>query len=164
MLLKQTNQNLIIVSGLRGFGLLFLLLGAFIVNVQAQVDAKKAHLPVLQDYRGIKIGMAASDVRAKLGKAQSDDKDGFLYVFSDDESAQILVDGEQKVRTISVMFGGDNPKPIKCEDIFGKNVEAEKQANGALYKLVKYTEAGYWVSYSRMAGDKPSVMMVMQKF
>lgn len=163
MFAKQKNQNSIIVSALRVSWVLLLLLWALAGSGQAQTDAKKAHLPILQEYKGVKIGMMAADVRAKLGKAQSDDKDGLFYVFSDDESAQILIDAQQKVRCVSVMYSGENLKPLSFEEVFGKNVEPEKKPDGALYKLVKYTEAGYWVSYNRMPGDKATVIVVMQK-
>lgn len=160
---KQINRNSITVSFFRISCLLFSVLWLLAAIAPAQIAPKKTRLPVLQDYKGIKIGMTASEVREKLGKAQSDDKDGFLYVFSDDESAQILVDGDQKVRTLSIMYGGDNQKPMKFEEIFGKDVEPEKQAGGAIYKLVKYEQAGYWISYNRMAGDKPTTILVIQK-
>ena len=163
MLAKQKNQNSIIVSILRASWFLLLLLVLLLISGQAQTNGKKAESPILQDYKGIKIGMTAADVRAKLGKAQSDDKDGFLYVFSDEETAQIMVDGEQKVRTVSVMYSSDNPKPPKFEDVFGKTAQPEPQTGGSIYKLVKYPEAGYWVSYNRMAGDKPTIMVIMQK-
>ena len=32
-----------------------------------------------------------------------------------------------------------------------------------MHKMVTYTEAGYWVSYSRTAGDSPLVIITMQK-
>lgn len=163
MLAKQKKQNSIIIRTSRIFGVLLVLLWALSVNGQAQTAQKKAHLPILQDYKGIKIGMTAADVRAKLGKAQSDDKDGFLYVFGEEETAQILLDNEQKVKTVSVMYDGANLKAPKFEDIFGKEVTPEKQDSGAVYKMVKYADAGYWVSFNRAAGDKSMTILVMQK-
>ena len=163
MLAKQKNQNSLTVRRWRVFWVLPLLLGVLAAGVQAQTNSKKAALPVWQEYKGIKIGLTADEVRAKLGKAQSDDKDGFLYVFPEDESAQILVGADQKVRTISVMYGSECLKAPKFEDIFGTAVHPEPQTGGAINKLIKYTEAGYWVSYNRLAGDKPSVMVIMQK-
>jgi hypothetical protein len=163
MLAKQKKQNSIIVSASKIFGVLLVLLWALSINAQAQTGQKKANLPILQEYKGIKIGMTAADVRAKLGKAQSDDKDGFLYVFGDEETAQILLDNEQKVKTVSVMYESGNLKAPKFEDIFGKEVAPEKQDGGAVYKMIKYADAGYWVSYNRAAGDKAMTILVMQK-
>lgn len=163
MLAKQFYQNSIIASFLKVSWILLLLLWVLVASAQAQTDPKQKNLPVFQDYKGVKIGMTADEVRQKLGAAKSDDKDGFLYVFDDDETAQILLDAAQKVRTVSIMYGGDNPKPPMCVDIFGKTVEPEKKANGSLYKLIQYENAGYWISYNRMSGDKPATMVVIQK-
>jgi hypothetical protein len=161
MLAQRKNQNSIIASLFKACGLLFLLLLLSAINGQAQTSKKD--IPVLQDYKGVKIGMTADEVRAKLGKAKSDDKDGFFYTISDFETVQVLLDGQQKVRAISIMYDGESPNPMKFEDVFGKSVEPEKQASGAIYKLVNYPDSGYWVSYNRMAGEKPMTIVVMQK-
>ena len=162
MLAKQKNQNSIIISLFKVFCLLSLVLLALTTSSRAQTSAKKA-TPIFLDYKGVKIGMKADEVRAKLGKAKSDDKDGFLYTVSDVETVQIILDAEQKVRTISIMFDGENQNPMKFEDVFGKSVEPEKQANGTIYKMVNYPDSGYWVSYNRMAGDKAMTIVVVQK-
>jgi outer membrane protein assembly factor BamE (lipoprotein component of BamABCDE complex) len=165
MLAKQNDQNSITVSFIKISWILILLLWALVSGVQAQTAAKKTNLPFLQDYKGVKIGMTAAEVREKLGKPASEDKEGLLYVFDNDtETTQIIIDAEQKVRTVSVMFTGDNLKPLMFEQVFGKTVQPEAQPNGAITKLVKYADAGCWVSYNRMAGDKPTIMVVMQKF
>ena len=135
----------------------------------AQSDAPKAAtennkavlMPVLTNYKEIKIGMAADEVKERLGKAKVEDKDGFYYEISDDESAQILLDADKKVRFISVMYSGENSP--KFEDVFGKETAVETQPDGRIYKLIRYPEAGYWVAYSRTAGDKPTVTVTMQK-
>ena len=43
---------------------------------------------------------------------------------------------------------------------------AELTANpdGRIYRLVRYPKVGYWVSYSRTAGDSPLVTVMMQKY
>jgi hypothetical protein len=41
--------------------------------------------------------------------------------------------------------------------------ELEARPDGSLYKLVRYPKAGYWVSYSRTAGNSPIVSVTMQK-
>ena len=159
---RQKNQNSIINSFFKLSCLFFLLLWVVIGSAQAQTGSKKI-TPVFLDYKGIKIGMPADDVRARLGKAKSDDKDGLFYTISEIETVQIIFDAQQKVRTMSIMFDGENLNPLKFEDVFGKSVEPEKQAGGSIYKLISYPDAGYWVSYNRMAGDKPMTVVVMQK-
>lgn len=117
--------------------------------------------PVLVEYKAVKIGMTADEVRERLGKAEIDDKDGFYYRFSDDEFVQIRLDEDKKVRVLSTTYlGGNAPKFV---DVFGPGMSEEAGGDGSVYKLVRYPEAGYWVAYSRTAGGKPSVTVTMQK-
>ena len=37
-------------------------------------------------------------------------------------------------------------------------------ADGRMYRLVRYPKVGYWVSYSRTAGDSPLITVMMQKY
>jgi len=124
---------------------------------------KAVMMPVLQSYREVKIGATADEVRDKLGKGKIDDKDGFFYEIDDDEMAQIRLDADKKVRLISITYASDNKNTPQFEDVFGTDVKAEPGADGMIYKLVNYPEAGYWIAYSRTAGDKPTVTVTMQK-
>jgi len=117
--------------------------------------------PVLTEYKAVKIGTAADEVRDKLGKAEIDDKDGFYYRFSDEEFAQIRLDKTGKVRLVAVTYADGNAP--KVADIFGAEAKLEAKPDGSIYKLVRYPEAGYWVAYSRTAGEKPTVTITMQK-
>lgn len=134
-------------------------------NATAQTPVVKSATivlqPVLTGYKAIKIGTAADEVRDKLGKAEIDDNDGFYYRFSDDEFAQIRLDEDKKVRVLVVTYSGDNTP--KFTDVFGADAKLESQPDGSIYKLVRYPEAGYWVTYSQTAGEKPTVTITMQK-
>lgn len=157
------------------FGL-FLLIGLIVPafgqtteNTQAatiQTADKKSEkavlMPVLTDYKGIKIGATAEDVREKLGKAKIDDKDGFFYD-SNDELVQIRLDADKKVRFISVTYLNENKSVPQYVDVFGTEIPLAEKPDGSIYNLVRYPEAGYWVAYSRTAGEKPSVTVTMQK-
>ncbi len=39
----------------------------------------------------------------------------------------------------------------------------EAKPDGSAYKLVTYPRAGYWVAYSRTAGDEPLTIITMQR-
>ncbi len=131
--------------------------------MQTSETPKAVMMPVLKNYKEVKIGATADDVRDKLGKAKIDDKDGFYYEIDDDEMAQIRLGKDKKVRLISITYTSDNKNAPKFEDVLGTDVKAEPNADGKIYKLVRYPEAGYWVAYSRTAGDKPTVTVTMQK-
>ena len=131
-----------------------------------QIADKKSEtpvlMPVLVDYKGIKIGTTADEVRDKLGKAEIDDKDGFFYR-EDDEMVQIRLDADKKVRFVAFTFLNNNKNALKFADVFGAGTPEVAQPDGSVYNLVRYPEAGYWVAYSRTAGEKPTVTVTMQK-
>ena len=130
-----------------------------------QENTQKAVLqPVMTDYKGIKIGMTADEVRDKLDtKPKVSDKDGYYYVFSDEESAQITLDKNKKVRVISIMYSGKDTSAPKYEDVFGADVPVAEKPSGRIYNLVRYPAAGYWVAYNRSAGDSPTTTVTMQR-
>lgn len=140
------------------------------VEMKTQTDMQKTEtpkpvmMPVLEHYKEVKIGMTADEVRDKLGKAKIDDKDGFFYQIDDDEMAQIRLGKNKKVRLIAITYLKDNKNAPQFADVFGADVVAESQADGSVYKRVRYPEVGYWITYSRTAGDKPIVTITMQKF
>ena len=122
--------------------------------------AAKANVPVFTDYRGVTIGMTADEVRSKLDRAKEGDRQDFL-VFSDRESAQVYYDDQGRVMAISIDYFGDNSKAPTAEAVLGTALEPK--ADGSMYQLSRYPDAGYWVSYNRTAGDKPIVSITMQK-
>ena len=139
-----------------------------ISNAQEQVatvvnsSASKAptNAPVYSDYRGVSIGMTADDVHSKLNGIKKGNGQDFL-VLSEQESAQIYYDDKNKVSAISIDYIGDISKAPTPETVVGVALEA--RADGSMYKLNRYPEAGYWVSYNRTAGDKPIVTITIQK-
>ena len=125
-------------------------------NRAARADSAK---PVFSEYKGVHIGMSTDEVRKKLTdiKDKADDQD--FFVFSETESAQVFYQGG-KVYAISVNYVGVNGAP-KPKDVVGQEIRAK--ADGSLYQLVRYPEDGYWVSYSRTAGDAPLITVTVQK-
>lgn len=123
-------------------------------------NAAATDLPVFTDYRGVKIGMTAEEVRSRLDGLNKGQAQDFL-VFSERESAQIYYDDKGKVTAISIdYFGADSSAPSPVAVL---GVELQAKADGSMYQLNRYPEAGYWVSYNRTAGDKPIVTITMQK-
>ena len=119
-----------------------------------------ANAPVYTGYRGVAIGMTADEVRSKLdGLKKGDSQD--LLNFSEYESAQIYYDDKKKVTAISIDYIGDSSKAPTPETVLGVALQAK--ADGSMYQLNRYPEAGYWVSYNRTAGDKPIVTITIQK-
>jgi hypothetical protein len=129
------------------------------VNAKASSTAP-ANVPVFADYRGIKIGMNANEVRAKLDGIKKGDRQDRL-TFSVHESAQIYYDDKGNVTAISIDYFGDNSGAPTPESVLGASIQAKP--DGSMYQLNRYHDAGYWVSYNRTAGDKPIITITMQK-
>jgi hypothetical protein len=132
---------------------------------QAQTPQKRPSLgpdddPVFHDYRGVKIGWLADEVRKKLGSPANKGDEQDFYMFGEKETAQVLYDKGQ-VTAISVDFMNGAKEVITPEQVFGSDVEAKP--DGSKYKMVRYPKAGYWVSYSRTAGATPIVTITIQK-
>jgi hypothetical protein len=136
------------------------------VASQAQTSQKRAALapdedPVFQEYRGVKIGWLADEVRKKLGSPANKGEEQDFYIFGEKETAQVLYDKGQ-VTAISIDFMNGAKEVITPQQVFGADIEAKP--DGSKYKLVRYPKAGYWVSYSRTAGNTPIITVTIQRF
>jgi len=117
--------------------------------------------PAFSDFKGVRIGMTADEARKKLGspKDKADDQD--LYVFNDTQAVQVFYDKTGAVTAISIDFYSGASAIPAAKDVLG--TEAETRADGSLYRMMRYPKAGYWVSYSRAAGNSPTTTITMQK-
>jgi hypothetical protein len=124
-------------------------------------NQKSSPAPAYTNYRGIKIGMAADDIRKALGhlKDKSDTQD--LYVFSDVEDAQVYYDKDHHVTAISIDYMGAKSDAPTPEQVLGHSIQIK--ADGSAYALERYPEAGYWVSYNKTKGNDPIVTITLQK-
>lgn len=145
---------------------LLVVIGFSIAGVsQAQTTQRRAALapeedPVFHEYRGVKIGWIADEVRKKLGNPANKGDEQDFYIFGEKETAEFLYDKGQ-VTAISVDFMNGAKEVITPQQVFGADIEAKP--DGSKYRLVRYPKAGYWVSYSRTAGDTPIVTVTIQR-
>mgnify|MGYP003701056569 CR=1 FL=1 len=134
--------------------------GAIIAHAQSGAGEKKADKPLYSEYKGVRLGMEATEVRKKLGDpADKGDVQDF-FVFSDNESAQVFYT-KGKVMALSVNYVGDKSGAPLPKIVLGTDIEAKP--DGAMHKMVRYPEAGYWVSYNRTGGGDPMTTVTMQK-
>lgn len=118
--------------------------------------------PTFKEYRGAQIGMTADEIRKKLGSPADKGDEQDFYIFNEKETAQILYDKvTKKAVAISVDFLSGANGVITPQQVFGADIDAKP--DGSKYKLVRYPKVGYWISYSRTAGDTPIVTVTMQK-
>ena len=117
--------------------------------------------PVFHEYRSVKIGMTADEVRTKLKNPSDKSDEQDFFVFSENESAQVFYDKTKKVFAISVNFmngARDLPTP---KLVLGSDLAAKP--DGSMYRMVRYPKSGYWVSFSRTAGNSPLTTVTLQK-
>jgi hypothetical protein len=133
--------------------------GTSLARAQNSASDKKADKPLYIEYKGVRIGMEASEVRKKLGEPQDKSDVQDFYMFSDQETAQVFYD-KGKVMAVSVNYLSPKNAPLP-KVVLGVDIEAKP--DGGMFKLVRYPDAGYWVSYNRSGGDDPLVTVTMQK-
>jgi hypothetical protein len=143
--------------------LALLLLAALALSApraSAQDKQDKAEEPPFHEYKGVHIGMTTDEARKKLGSPTDKGDKQDSYVFNDKESCQVYYDDTKKVYAVAITFLGGNAIPLP-KSVLG--TEADSKPDGALYKLIRFPKVGYWVSYTRTAGDEPMTLITMQK-
>jgi hypothetical protein len=120
--------------------------------------------PVFSDYKGIRIGTTATEVLKLVDKKPTfEDKNGYFFIFNNGESAQVVLDVDRKVKIISVTYLGKDADPPAYTDVFGDNVPIKKNAEGKIYNVVNYRQAGFWVSYYGSMEKEPMTTITVQK-
>lgn len=132
----------------------------------ARATRNNAHVPAAQqplytEYRGVRIGMKAEEVRTKLGEPLQKADDMDFYVFLEGkEMAQIAYDASLAVKAVSVDYlGGVGAPDYKL--VVGPSVDLKP--DGSIYKLIRYESLGLWVYYNRTGGEVPIVTITIQK-
>jgi hypothetical protein len=148
-------------------GALLLLLLGIVAKGQTPahaIKATRAHTETQQllyrDYRGVRLGMTATEARAKLGEPMMKSNEQDYYVFSQNETAQIVYDAFQKVVTISTDYTGGVGAP-DYRTVVGAGALLQRP-DGSLFRMVQYESEGMWVSYNKSAAVVPVVTITLQ--
>jgi hypothetical protein len=160
-MVRISKSSIRIQFGIAAVVAALLLIASTSRQVQGAFQKGGEATPIFNEYRGVAIGMTADEVRKKLGipkdKGASDDS----FVFNDKEELRIVYDASHKVVTVSADFqSGAAGVPVP-KAVLGSDLEAK--ADGSMWKMVRYPKAGYWVSFSRTAGDSPLTSIMIQK-
>ena len=131
------------------------------IEVKDPGDTVIGASPVYRDFMGVTIGMDAGEVRSKLGHPKDKGERQDFFVFSDSHSAQVVYDDQGKVIIISADYVGKNSNAPSSQSVLGETVQAKQ--DGSIYQLKRYPKVGYWVAYSRTAGDNEIVTVTIQK-
>ena len=117
--------------------------------------------PVYKEFMGVTLGMTADDIRSKLGHLKNKSEQQDFFVFSESRTAQIVYDEKGQATIISVDYLSEDADAPSPESVLGEPAQAKP--DGSIFQRKRYPEAGYWVAYSRTAGDNPIITVTMQK-
>jgi hypothetical protein len=124
-------------------------------------EAGATQHPLYGEYKGVRIGMTADEARAKLGVPEMKGDDQDFYMFADTETAQIAYNAAHKVVCISIDYMGGVGAP-DYRNVVGAGIDVKP--DGSMYKLVRYEQLGFWVSYNRTASNSVvTVTITIQK-
>jgi hypothetical protein len=170
MIHNATNSLVLrLISCVALFGLFGVYLGTE-ASAQAKAPPKTSNAfnepattqqPPYSDYKGVRIGMSTEEARAKLGQPTREFESQDLYVVSETETAQIYYDATHRVNAITIDYLGDKTGAPDYKAIVGDNIEVKP--DGSTYKMVRYVQLGFWVSFSRTAGDFGIITVTIQK-
>jgi len=122
---------------------------------------KTTTVPAVRTVRDVQLGMSLDDVKKKLGKPDVQDDTGVLFSLSGGDSVQIALDEKKEVKVVAAIYAPGSKIAPSLKDIFGPDAV---DATGDTYKMERYPDAGYWISYSRSnSQDKPIVVVTMRK-
>lgn len=142
--------------------ILLLLLGALAKGqVRTPANSAQSHAQPARyrEYRGVRLGMTATEVRAKLGEPilKSDEQD--YFVMSSNETTQIGYDAAKKVSTISTDYSGGVGAP-DYRSVVGEILLIQRP-DGSNFAMVMYESEHFWVTYNKSASAVPVVTVTI---
>jgi len=110
-----------------------------------------------REYRGVRLGMTATEARAKLGEPslKSDEQD--FYILSANETVQLAYIGG-KVVTISTDYLGGIGAP-DYRNVVGDGLL--QRPDGSTFRMVLNDAEHFWVSYNKSATVVPTVTITI---
>jgi hypothetical protein len=144
--------------------LLLFALAAILANGQRVAPAttrtqSQPQQPLYKEYRGVRLGMSATEVRAKLGEPASKSDEQDFYVFSANETTQIAYNAAQKAVVISTDYTGGVSAP-DYRSVVGEG-PLEPRPDGSMFKMVMYDSERFWVSYYKSSATVPAVTITI---
>jgi hypothetical protein len=136
----------------------FFFIGLFLLLLLAVVA--KGQQPIYREYRGVRLGMTAVEVRAKLGEPVMKSNEQDYFVISATETTQVAYDAFQKVVTISTDYTGGVGAP-DYRSVVGEGTLLQKP-DGSFFRMMQYDSAGMWVIYNKSAATVPVVTITIQ--
>ena len=125
-----------------------------VVKAQTQIEHQ-----LYREYRGVRLGMTAVEVRTRLGEPAMKSNEQDFYILSANETAQVAYDTAQKVVTISTDYTGGVGAP-DYTSVVGDGVLLQRP-DGSLFRMVLYNSERFWVSYNKSSAPVPVVTVTI---
>lgn len=143
-------------------GAILLLLLGIVAKGQTQAPANKGisqiKQPIYREYRGVRLGMTATEARAVLGEPAMKSVEQDFYILSQNETTQIAYDAAQKVMTISTDYTGGVGAP-DAKAVVGEGFVL--RPDGSRFRMIIYDSERFWVSYNKSATVVPVVTITI---
>jgi hypothetical protein len=133
---------------------------SYAANVSAAFTTQTRDTPTFNAYKGVSIGMTIDEVRARMGNPKEPSESMDYYAPSDNEFIQIYYEAK-KVTAVTVTFSGKLDAAPDAKTVFGELPEVKP--DGGIFKMVRYPKAGYWISYNKITGSDPMIMIAIKK-
>lgn len=141
--------------------LTYLLIAALLLMLMGVIASRgnaQTKQPHYREYRGVHLGMTATEVRTKLGEPTLKSADQDFYVMSANETTQIAYDPAQKVVTISTDYAGGVGAP-DYRSVVGEGLV--ERPDGSVFRMVMYDAEKLWVSYNKSTAAVPTVTVTI---
>ncbi|MEP7336171.1 MAG: hypothetical protein ABI977_00275, partial [Acidobacteriota bacterium] len=118
--------------------------------------ASSPALPVLHEYRGVKLGMNRNQVKAAMDKPSNNDKDWDEFKLGDGDLMTVRYDEQNAVKTIQLYFTDSSRAPAWTEAV--GSTEFQEQPNGSKVARAVIKEENFWVTmYQNKSGSVTTI-------
>jgi hypothetical protein len=120
-----------------------------VANEKPAAASSATPAPLIDDLRGVEIGMTAAQVKKAIGKPTVEDATGMFFTFSRGQSLQLQLDADKKVSMLAMMYYGKDADAPTIDKVLGPSVPVEATADGRIFEVVRYPANGFSITYFR---------------
>ena len=115
-------------------------------------------LPVLREYRGVKLEMEREQVEAAMGRPANSGKDWDEYKLGNGDLMTVRYNDKGVVNTIQLYFTDPSRAP-KWTEVVGE-AEIQEKSTGSKFARAVNNEENFWVTmFQRKSGDVTTITL-----
>ncbi len=125
---------------------------------QPQQSQPSHILPVLREYRGVKLGMEREQVKAAMGRLAQAGKDWDEFKLDGGHLMTVRYDNKEAVKTVQLYFTDPDHAP-KWAEVVGY-AEIQEKPNGSKFARAVNKEENFWVTmFQNKKGDVTTITL-----